>query len=122
VFRVTTLLLLAPLSFNNNNNNSVVIFVQGQAFNEAKFEELVAKMEADVMELARAVEDVYATRCDFDVTVNSCGHANYGDCISMFPNQQCRGGLDYSSPNCNGSGDNSSSATKCSSFFDFSVS
>lgn len=116
--RKAVLFLAALLLLRVNNDNNAV--VKGQAFNEAKFEELVAKMESDVIELASAVEEAYEKRCDSE-TITACGLGNYADCLSSFPKQECRGGLDYSSPDCNGSGDNSST-TMCSSLFDFSIS
>ena len=95
-------------------------FVKGQAFYQGKFDDMVLKMEMDVIDLARAVEEAYAKKCELD-TINECEQGNYLDCIASFPKQECRGGLDYSSPLCNGSGNNSST-TNCSSFYDFSIS
>ena len=120
---------LQLLVLQNVCQNAVV---QGQAFNMVRFQGLVKKMQTDVMELARAVEDAYSERCEETSMNESCEQANYLDCVSMFPQQECRGGVDYSSPACHNNangGDNntsssssSSSATKCSSFYDFTTS
>jgi hypothetical protein len=112
VFRALLLLMLLRVDKN--------AIVKGQAFNLEKFKEMRDKMEVDVSELAAAVEEAYAKRCEANI-IYECEKANYLDCIASFPNQECRGGLDYSSPSCDGSGDNNSTAM-CSSFYDFSTS
>jgi hypothetical protein len=127
------LLLLSAWQRGDHNNHAVVLvyYVKGQAlFNVIRFQNLTNKMEADVRELARAVEEAYAKKCDTDDNVNdtssssspspSCERANYLDCVSMYPHQECRGGVDYSSPACYNFV-NGSSGT-CSSFYDFTIS
>jgi hypothetical protein len=127
------LLLLSAWQRGDHNNHAVVLvyYVKGQAlFNVIRFQNLTNKMEADVRELARAVEEAYAKKCDTDDNVNdtasssspspSCERANYLDCVSMYPHQECRGGVDYSSPACYNVV-NGSSGT-CSSFYDFTIS
>ena len=90
------------------------------AANEAKFSELVAKIEGDVAELAQQVELLYATRCD-DSALRGCALGNYDECSSLYPQQTCLGGPDFFISACAGGANHSSSAT-CSGLWDFSMS
>lgn len=54
----------------------------------SKFDQLVEKMETDVLELRDEVERLYMTRCDVD-SLTDCGRSNYDDCHSLFPNPTC---------------------------------
>jgi len=81
---------------------------------DAAFDALIAKMEADVLELALRVEDLYTSRCDA-TSLSQCYQGNYNDCDSEFPNQQCFAYEELALPAC---GD----GTKCSALWDYSVS
>jgi len=84
------------------------------SFNEQRFKELVAKMESDVVELAREVETLYEGRCDIS-RLNECSQGSYDDCLSVYPSQTCPGGAAYHIPAC-GDGET------CSALYDFNVS
>lgn len=85
-----------------------------QTFNENKFQELVTKIEGDIVDLAAEVESLYAGRCD-DVLLSDCFQGNYNDCLSQFPTETCPGGTNFNIPAC---GDGSA----CSGIFDFETS
>jgi len=81
---------------------------------EAEFDALVEKMEQDVLELARKVEQLYQTRCDSN-TIEQCSQGNYDNCVSEYPNPVCLGGDDRVTAGC---GD----GIKCSELLDHTVS
>ena len=82
-------------------------------FNEAKFSEMVDKVEADVIELARKVEELYQNRCEATLLEN-CYQGNYHHCISAYPQQTCPGGPDFDTPECG-------IDQTCSALYSFSV-
>jgi len=81
---------------------------------EKELEELIRKMEDEVLGFARQVEVLYKNRCD-DTSLEQCYQGNYKNCLSEFPSQQCIAGEDYAQPAC-GTGD------VCSSLWDFTTS
>jgi hypothetical protein len=55
---------------------------------EAEFNALIAKMEGDVLQFARAIESFHQLRCDSDTLV-TCSRTNYHETLSALPGQQC---------------------------------
>jgi len=101
-FTAAALLLFAP-----------VVVVKAQ-FNEEKFDRLVEKVEADAIELAQKVEELYKNRCELAILAD-CVNGNYDHCMSSYPDETCPGGDDLNRPEC---GD----GTECSALYSFSVS
>jgi hypothetical protein len=66
---------------------------------QVEFDQLIAKMELDVLELKRQVERVYGTRCD-STTLERCAYNVYDNCISSHPDQECPGGAELTIPIC----------------------
>lgn len=83
-------------------------------FNEAKFSEMVEKVEADVLELARKVEELYQNRCEATLLAD-CYQGNYHNCMSSYPQETCPGGPDFDTPECG-------MDQSCSALYSFSVS
>ena len=81
---------------------------------EAEFEDLVARLENDVIKLAREVERLHKNRCT-EISLQKCSSGNYDECSSLYPNQVCPGGEDLNIELC---GDGIS----CSAFYDYSIS
>jgi len=94
----------------------VVLAQQGgeQEFNEAKFSSLIEKVEADAIELAQKVEELYLRRCELALLAD-CANGNYDHCLSAYPDETCPGGDDLNAPEC---GD----GITCSALYSFSVS
>ena len=89
------LLLLAPLHTNAGKDELSV---------------LLAKMESDVIELAKEVESVYPTRCTS--AFQGCSQSNYDSCVSEFSDAVCHKSDELVNPVC------STNATdKCASLF-----
>ena len=95
----------------------VVLFANGQTFNEAAFNNLKEKLEQDALELGRYIEELYATRCA-DIQLEQCAKGNYDDCLSLYPNQQCLSGANYAIPAC---GNFSQVGNVCAGLFDLSI-
>lgn len=55
---------------------------------ENNFQNLLEKMESDVLALRDEIERVYQYRCNLS-TLRSCGYNNYNDCTSSYPNEAC---------------------------------
>ena len=89
--------------------------VQRKLIDEARFDEVVAKLETDVIEFARHLESLYETRCD-EIQLEECANGNYYECSSLYPNQECLTGDSYHVEAC---GDIDSG---CSGLHDFSIS
>lgn len=86
-----------------------------QNFNEARFVEVVVKLESDAIEFRDVIEKMYVERrCDLN-TLDKCFKANYAECITKFPSPVCPSEVGYHIPSCGGIG-------TCSSFYDFTVS
>ena len=83
-------------------------------FNEARFSEMVEKVEADALELARKVAELYVDRCEATLLAD-CYQGNYDHCMSLYPQETCPGGSDFNTPEC---GDDET----CSVLYSFSVS
>jgi hypothetical protein len=83
-------------------------------FNEARFSEMVDKVEADALELARKVAELYVDRCEATLLAD-CYQGNYDHCLSLYPQETCPGGSDFNTPEC---GDDET----CSVLYSFSVS
>jgi hypothetical protein len=88
-----------------------------QQIDEARFDQVLAKLEGDVVEFARQVESYYANRCE-EIELAQCSRGNYDECSSIYPNQECVGGDSYHIPEC---GD-ASPVGGCSGLYDFSAS
>jgi hypothetical protein len=67
-----------------------------------EMEQLIVKMEQDVVEFAREVEDLYATRCTYPLEY--CKRNNFEHCLSTLPNPSCRGMEEFTIDECNGCG------------------
>jgi hypothetical protein len=67
-----------------------------------ELEQLIAKMEQDVVEFAREVEDLYSTRCSYPLEY--CKRNNYEHCLRTLPNPSCRGVEEFTIDECNGCG------------------
>lgn len=89
------------------------VSAQSSGFNEARFAELVDKVEADAIELARKVEELYQNRCEATLLAD-CFRGNYEHCMSTYPEQTCPGGIDLNTPEC---GD----GFTCSTLYSFST-
>ena len=77
---------------------------------EYELNELLAKMESDVLELAIEVESVYKTRCTS--ALEGCSQSNYDSCVSDFSDAVCHKSDELVNPVC------STNATdKCASLF-----
>ena len=81
---------------------------------DVKFEDVIDKMEADTLELARKVEELYSNRCDAK-HLSECAFANYDHCLSRYPSETCPGGDDLNVPAC---GD----GVTCSALYSYAVS
>lgn len=91
---------------------SLALF-QGQAWaGEEEFNDLQYKLEADVLELRKVVEDAYESRCN-PSTLQSCHRSSFDACISKFPNPVCPAGEGISFDVC---------ADDCGSIWDYSMS
>jgi von Willebrand factor type A domain len=55
---------------------------------EADFNDIINKIQLDVLEFAQKVEEYYEKRCDVN-TLKACSESNYHETLSSFPNQQC---------------------------------
>jgi hypothetical protein len=75
-----------------------------------ELEELMGKMEKDVIDLAREVEGLYNSRCD--IVVYNCHRNNYEHCLSTFPNPTCTASDEFIIEACKG----------CGAHFDYTVS
>lgn len=53
----------------------------------ALVDDLFAKMETDVLELALEAEKAYAVRCS--TSLENCARMNYDECSSEYPNLSC---------------------------------
>ena len=71
----------------------------GTEFDEERFKELVEKIEENVRELARKVEQLYPIRCN-EFFMSACTKANYDHCLSSFPNPSCPGGDAFHNSAC----------------------
>ena len=80
---------------------------------EEAFLELVEKVEADVLELAAEVTDLYKDRCT--TALEDCSRNNFHECVSSFPDQTCPGGEQLGDKKC---GD----GVTCSRLWDYSIS
>lgn len=80
---------------------------------EAELEQLINKMESDVVELARAVENAYQNRCES--ALGSCLMNNYDECLSEYPSPICPATDELVVDVCRGGG-------SCASLIDTSVS
>lgn len=94
------------------------LFAAAQTFNEGKFNNLIAKLERDVVDFARAIESFYSTRCQ-DLQLENCTKGNHDDCQSIYPNQECLAGESYHVPLC---GESAVNGQGCSGLVDFSTS
>lgn len=82
---------------------------------ESEFEELLQKMENDVLELAHEAEQTYQDRC-LPETLDSCYDNNYEECMSEYPDASCPGGIELRIPACGDGTD------KCGGLFDYTIS
>jgi len=105
LFHVNSILVLLSLSGN--------VSAQSSEFNEARFSVVVEKVEADAIELAKKVSELYQNRCEATLLAD-CFRGNYDHCLSSFPEQTCPGGLDLNTPEC---GD----GFTCSTLYSFST-
>jgi len=80
-----------------------------------EFEELIEKMEEDVLDLARHFEALYKNRCVNIQVSNNANNENYKNYVSEIPGQQCIAGDDYAQPAC-GTGQGCSSLWTCSPY------
>ena len=55
---------------------------------ESEVESVFQKMESDARTLRDELERAYSARCETK-TLEKCYKANFNDCYSVFPNQQC---------------------------------
>lgn len=74
-------------------------------------DDLFAKMEADVLELAMEAEKAYSVRCS--TSLDNCARRNYDECSSEYPNLSCPA-TDLTVEGCGGS--------LCGSLVDTSIS
>ena len=82
-------------------------------FNKDKFKEMLQKGDADVLELARKVAELYKSRCDTTL-LSDCNQGNYHNCMSSFPQETCMGGPDFDTLDCG-------MDQTCSALYSFSV-
>ena len=92
----TTTFVLLPTFIMAGTNDIVII---------------IAKLESDVVELARTVEGLYANRCT--TALNDCSQNNYDVCTSEFPNPSCPRNDELIIDVCDSS---------CAALFDFTTS
>ena len=78
---------------------------------EYELNELLAKMESDVLELAIEVESVYKTRCTS--ALQGCSESNYDSCLSNFSNPICHKSKELVNPVCSSTNE----TDKCASLF-----
>ena len=71
---------------------------------EYELNELLTKMESDVIELAQEVESVYKTRCSS--ALEGCSQSNYDSCVSDFSDSVCHQSDEFINPVCSRSADN----------------
>lgn len=76
----------------------------------AELEQLIAKMEEDVVQLAQQVEALYASRCT--TALEDCYRSNYEHCLSALPSPSCPASEQFVIEACNG----------CGALFDYTVS
>ena len=67
--------------------------------NQANLDKVVAKMEADTLELAAEVERLYQERCSDDI-LERCARGNIHECFSELPTQECLSGDDVALAVC----------------------
>lgn len=76
---------------------------------EKELDDLMAKMEADVVALARQVELLHKDRCSG--ALSGCNQNNFDECLSYFPNATCDPASDLTIPACASEG--------CSAKYDY---
>jgi von Willebrand factor type A domain len=83
-------------------------------FDEARFQQVVDKMERDVNEFAQQIESLYPQRCEALV---SCAERNYHHCVSSLPSSSatCQGGQNLNIFVCGNS-------STCNSKYDYNES
>lgn len=79
---------------------------------EENFNQIVAKVEGDVLNLAVEIEKLYEDRCNPEL-LGACANSNYDSCLSKFPAESCPGGAAFGIPTC---GEDSST---CAGLFSF---
>jgi hypothetical protein len=67
--------------------SSLFVLVAGALAGNAELDQIITKMEHDVVELARRVEDLYSSRCT--TALENCDRNNYEHCLSTLPNATC---------------------------------
>ena len=82
---------------------------------EYELNQLIAKLESDVLELAKEVETAYLTRCTS--ALQGCSQSNYDSCVSEFSNPICHKSDEFVNPSCSTNADD-----KCASLFSFTES
>ena len=74
-------------------------------------DKIITKLESDIIELARTVEELYTNRCT--TALDDCFQNNYEVCSSEFPNPSCPKNGKLVIDACDGS---------CAALFDFTTS
>ena len=82
---------------------------------EYELNQLLAKMESDVIELAKEVESLYKTRCTG--ALEGCSQSNYDSCLSEFSNPICNKSDGFVNYICSINAND-----KCASLFSFTES
>ena len=78
---------------------------------ENELNQVIAKLESDVIELAKEVESVYLTRCTS--ALQGCSESNYDSCLSNFSNPICHKSKELVNPVCSSTNE----TDKCASLF-----
>jgi hypothetical protein len=82
---------------------------------ERLLDQLISKMESDVVEFARQVEAAYEDRCT--TALSDCALKNYDGCVSDFPNPTCHKSAELAVGACS-----ASASDNCAALFDFTTS
>lgn len=114
---VARVIFISLLGIRTQPKTNVTLAQQTQqsvAFDEAKFNILVQKIENDAKQLARKVEELYGKRCDVS-HLSDCAASNYDHCLSRLPGVICPSAAAFRTENC---GDHES----CSALHSYQVS
>jgi hypothetical protein len=83
--------------------------------NSARFNQVVAKFEEDILEFRNFIESLYLEKRCNETSLLECQSANYDECFAALPSPTCPSGPEFNIPSC-GSGEG------CPGYVDFTTS
>jgi hypothetical protein len=115
-FRSVTAISISTLAlFASSCAPPTLTMAAATAEQERQLDQLIAKMEGDVVEFARQVEAAYQDRCT--TALSDCALNNYDGCASEFPNPTCHKSEELAVEACS-----ASASDNCAALFDFTTS